>query len=147
LANTEIWHEITIKASPRDVYQALTDLEKLAQWWIPDTRGESSIGKTLEFRIGDLCQEMQVMLLQPNERVGWQPTETGLPDWTGTRVAFTIAPQETDDRASVQFRHSGYREDIAAFGVYSMSWAIRLISLKDLLEKGTGHPFPNEWDS
>jgi hypothetical protein len=90
---------------------------------------------------------MQVTSLQPNQLVCWQPTETGLPDWTGTRVEFTIAPHETADRASVQFRHSGYREGIPGFGVYSMSWAIRLISLKDLLEKGMGHPFPNEWDS
>ncbi|MBP1731634.1 MAG: hypothetical protein H6Q55_2063, partial [Deltaproteobacteria bacterium] len=33
MAYREIWHEIIIKASPGEIYQALTDVKKLAHWW------------------------------------------------------------------------------------------------------------------
>jgi hypothetical protein len=49
MANQEIRHRVSIKASPDTIYQALTDVKKLAQWWTTDTRGESKTGKTLEF--------------------------------------------------------------------------------------------------
>jgi uncharacterized protein YndB with AHSA1/START domain len=38
MANQEIRHRVGIKASPDTIYQALTDVKKLAQWWTTDTR-------------------------------------------------------------------------------------------------------------
>jgi len=35
MAYREIWHEMIIKASPSELYQALTDVKKLAHWWTP----------------------------------------------------------------------------------------------------------------
>ncbi|HXW68742.1 MAG TPA: hypothetical protein VEJ88_03960 [Dissulfurispiraceae bacterium] len=32
----DIRHEVGIKASPKAVYQALTDINKLAGWWTSD---------------------------------------------------------------------------------------------------------------
>ena len=32
MAYREIWHEMIIKASPSELYQALTDVKKLAHW-------------------------------------------------------------------------------------------------------------------
>ena len=45
----EIWHEILINASPADLYDAVTDVKKLAHWWTTDVRGESATDKQLEF--------------------------------------------------------------------------------------------------
>jgi uncharacterized protein YndB with AHSA1/START domain len=52
-SSPEIRHELGIKASPAAVYEALTEVRKLGQWWIPDTRGESKTGKPLEFWFGN----------------------------------------------------------------------------------------------
>jgi uncharacterized protein YndB with AHSA1/START domain len=144
MANKEIWHEVRIKSSPAAVYRALTDVKKLAQWWIPDTRGKSRTGENLEFWFGEsACQVMQVAALEANKLVQWRAIDTDLSDWAGTEVEFKIFPH--DGRTDVQFRHAGWRGDIAAFPYYSMSWAVFLLSLKELLEKGKGRPFPNEW--
>jgi uncharacterized protein YndB with AHSA1/START domain len=140
----EIWHEVRIKAAPDAVYQALTDIAKLAQWWIPDTRGESTVGKTLEFWFSKTaCETMQVVALEQNELVRWQPSESGMSDWAGTTVEFKIFPR--DDRTFIHFRHSGYRPGVEGVPHYSMSWAVFLLSLKNLLENGVGDPFPNSW--
>jgi uncharacterized protein YndB with AHSA1/START domain len=50
MKHREIWHEIHINAPPRKVYQAVTDVTKLAHWWTTDTRGKSVVGKKLELR-------------------------------------------------------------------------------------------------
>jgi uncharacterized protein YndB with AHSA1/START domain len=65
----EIRHEIGVKASPEKIYDALTNVKKLSQWWTSDTRGESKIGGTLEFWFGDFCQKFKVTELKPGQFV------------------------------------------------------------------------------
>jgi uncharacterized protein YndB with AHSA1/START domain len=143
----EIRHEIPIKTSPQELYRALTDPRRLGQWWIPDTRGESKPGNVLEFWFGgDACQAMRVKALETDSRVCWQAVESDLSDWAGTEVEFVIQPQDAA-RSRLQFRHSGWQGEAERFPYYSTSWAIFLVSLKDLLETGQGHPFPNAWIS
>ena len=69
MAYREIWHEIMIKASPKEVYQALTDVKKLAHWWTIDTRGESKIGNELELCFDDFCQPIEITTLKANRLV------------------------------------------------------------------------------
>ena len=38
----EINHQMGVKASPEDVFNALTEPKRLAQWWTSDTRGSGS---------------------------------------------------------------------------------------------------------
>jgi hypothetical protein len=67
MATREIWHEILFNASASEVYEAATDTKKLAHWWTTDTRGESQIGKKLEFWFGGMCQPMEVTVLKPGD--------------------------------------------------------------------------------
>jgi len=143
MSSNQIWHEIRIRAAPRTVFEALTDARKLAQWWIPDVRGESKPGSLLEFRIGEFSQPMLVAALEPDRLVRWVPTDKGLPDWRGTQIEFTLLQKES--RTYLHLRHSAWRNDVAEFPYYSMSWAAFLASLKELLQEGRGHPFPNPW--
>lgn len=141
----EIRHEIPIKASPQELFRALTDARRLGQWWIPDTRGESKPGNVLEFWFGaQSCQSMRVKSLEADSRVCWQAVESDLSDWAGTEVEFVIRPEDAA-RSRLQFRHSGWQHEIDRFPYYSTSWAVFLVSLKDLLETGKGHPYPNAW--
>ena len=143
MANDEIRHEVGIKAAPAALYHALTDAKQLALWWIPDTRGTSAPGSALELWLGEHCQELQVTALEPDRLVRWRATERGMPDWAGTEIEFALAPG--DGRTLVQFRHAGWSENTGAFAYCSMSWAVFLLSLKELVEKGKGFPFPNPW--
>jgi hypothetical protein len=43
-------HQVGIKASPEEIYKALTETGKLAQWWTTDTRGSGAkVGTLLNF--------------------------------------------------------------------------------------------------
>jgi uncharacterized protein YndB with AHSA1/START domain len=137
-------HQVGIKATPEDIYKALTETEKLAQWWTIDTRGSgTTVGDTLEFWFNkaSFCQKFNVKELEPGKRVVWKsPKGQGADQWEGTEVAFDLS---TDEKQTfIQFRHSGWRESTDFQGHCSMRWAVFLLSLKDVLERGKGRPIP-----
>jgi uncharacterized protein YndB with AHSA1/START domain len=140
MATREIWHEILFNASASEVYEAATDTKKLAHWWTTDTRGESQIGKKLEFWFGGMCQPMEVTALKPGELVGWHAKEGGAPGWANTQIEFKIFRDQ--EKTFLHFRHSNWREDANLFPHCSMGWAIFLLSMKEFVETGKGRPFP-----
>ena len=139
-----IRHLVGIKASEETVYQALTDTKKLAGWWTADTRGNGSkVGGVLEFWFGDFCLKFEVAELQPDKLVRWKENrKEGIEEWAGTEVAFFLSADE--EQCYVHFSHTGWRNDSGCFSHCSTKWAIFMLSLKDLLEKGKGQPAPND---
>ena len=140
----DIRHEVGIEASPTAVYQALTDTRKLAGWWTSDTRGNGSeVGGVLEFWFGDFCQKFEVVELQPDKLVRWKADSTGgMEEWTGTEVAFALSAG--GKQCFVHFSHSGWGRDNGFLPHCSTKWAVFMLSLKDLLEKGKGQPAPDD---
>ncbi len=85
MSKREIWHEILINASPSKVFEAISDAKKLSHWWTTDVRGESAVGKALEFWFSGFCAGvMEVTTLKPNELVCWHVTGGGSSDWIAT---------------------------------------------------------------
>lgn len=143
----DILHRIGIKSSPEKVYRALTTREGLAAWWTNDTQGESSVGGTLNFRfhtpagaeIGGF--DMKVLELQPAEHVLWQVIG-GPGEWIGTRINWVL--KQEGDHVIVLFRHLGWKEPVEFMHHCSTKWATFLMSLKSLLETGSGAPNPRD---
>ncbi|MHB1605766.1 MAG: SRPBCC family protein [Leptospirales bacterium] len=143
MSTHQIRHLVGIKASPNAVYKALTDPDQLAKWWTSDTRGTSEVGNHLEFWFGDFCQEFEVTALEPQELVRWKGTEKGIDEWVGTEITFRLKPDDT--QIYVHFTHSNWGSDTDLLAHCSTKWAVFLLSLKDLLEKGKGRPSPDSW--
>ena len=142
----DILHRVGIKSPPGDVYKALTTRAGLAAWWADDTQGDGAVGTTLRLRfsaggaeIGGV--EMKVLELEPAKQVQWQVVD-GPAEWIGTRIAWELKPQ--DDHCIVLFKHQGWKEPVEFMHHCSTKWAIFLMSLKALLETGTGAPNPND---
>ncbi len=135
-------HQVGVKASPEEIYKALTETEKLAQWWTTDTRGSGAqVGDTLEFWFHDRCHKFTVTDLKPGKRVAWKSLKgQGIDEWEETEVTFDLS---TDEKQTfIQFRHSGWRESTDFQGHCSMRWAVFLLSLREALERGKGRPIP-----
>ncbi len=105
MPSREIWHEIRINASPSDVYEAVTEVNKLAHWWTTDTRGQSDVGKRLEFWFSRSRASaiMEVTALQPYELVQWRVIDGSAAEWIGTELEFKIFPDQ--GRTVLHFRH------------------------------------------
>jgi uncharacterized protein YndB with AHSA1/START domain len=135
-------HQVGVKACPEEIYKILTETEKLALWWTTDTRGSGvKVGDILEFRFNNFCQKFTVKELHPGKRVVWKsPKSQGADEWEETEVTFDLLRDEK--QTFIQFRHSGWRESTDFQGHCSMRWAVFLLSLKDVAEKGKGRPYP-----
>lgn len=143
----DILHRVGIRAPIADVYRALSTAEGVAAWWTRETTGTSEPGGTLavEFlspageRIGGMA--MQVVALEPDAKVHWRFTE-GPEEWIGTEAVFDLA--RDGDYTIVRFCHAGWREAIEFTAHCSTKWAVFLLSLRDLVETGTGRPSPDD---
>jgi uncharacterized protein YndB with AHSA1/START domain len=139
----EIWHELFFAVSPVEVHAALTDPEKLARWWTTEVRGAAIPGQRMEFGFGRLTQEVIVGDVTRPTRVEWVPTEKGLPDWVHTRIVFEISRR--DARTILQLRHTNWADDARLYALCNTDWAFYLLSLRELLEKGKGRPYPDDF--
>jgi uncharacterized protein YndB with AHSA1/START domain len=138
----DILHKVGIRSrSIDDVYQSLATVDGLSHWWTRDTKGESKVGGSLEFRFGNGGFDMKVLDLQPDTRVLWQVID-GPEEWLGTKISFDL--MQNGDWVVVLFKHQGWKEPAEFMHHCSTKWAVFLLSLKSLLETGKGAPWPNE---
>lgn len=140
----DILHRVGVKAPLKDVYQALATRDGVAGWWTEKTTGESKVGGELVFRFGAAGEHgfrMQVTDLAPGKRVQWQVVD-GPPEWLGTRITFDL--KQEGDYAIVLFSHQGWPAPVEFMHHCSTKWAIFLMSLKALVETGSGRPEPHD---
>ncbi|MFB8002978.1 SRPBCC domain-containing protein [Nocardia sp. NPDC056000] len=138
----DILHQVGIKSPKAEVYSALTSVEGLSGWWASNTSGKGNdVGGVLEFRFGPGGIDMKVVDLVSDKRVLWEVVD-GPEEWIGTHVEFEL--EQADEYANVMFRHLGWKEPVPFMHHCSTKWAVFLVSLKQLIETGTGAPDPRD---
>jgi uncharacterized protein YndB with AHSA1/START domain len=145
-ASADYQKTIRVKASPGALFDALTNVSGLAAWWTPAT-GSGDTGGELSFFMNS--PEPLVIHVDEATRptsVQWTVTDCPfLPDWVGTRPAFTITPVE-DDASELQFRHHGLAPELDCIEMCTRSWDHFMVSLRDYVETGRGMPFGSSAD-
>ena len=91
---------------------------------------------------------LSILDLTPGERVRWRVVD-GPPEWIGTTIDWRLSYR--DGFTDVLFVHEGLREWVDFLSHCSTKWAVYLLSLKALVETGTGSPSPvdvklTDWD-
>ena len=139
----EILHRIGIRnASLETVFKTLTTIEGLAGWWTTDTSGiADSEGGILQFRFGASGFDMKVVKLTPPNQVHWEVIALEK-EWIGTTIRWEL--KQEGDFIIVLFSHVNWKEATEFMRHCSTKWAIFLMSLKALVENGTGLPNPRD---
>jgi len=143
----DIIHRIGIKSPESQVYQALSSLEGLSNWWTEEVEGDDQIGGKIDFTFrtetGELLGNMvmEVQELKAPSEVRWRCVD-GPPEWIGTDVTFELSEQ--DDQTIILFGHRNWQEAGEFTGHCSTKWATFLLSLRDYVETGTGKPSPHD---
>jgi hypothetical protein len=140
----DILHRIGVKTpTPEKVYGALTTVEGgLAGWWTDDTKGNGDVvGGVLAFRFVPGGFDMEVIELQPCERVVWRVVD-GPEEWIGTTISWDL--RQDGEYTIVLFKHEGWTEPGEFMHHCSTKWASYLMSLKSLVETGDGAPSPRD---
>ncbi|TDC30916.1 SRPBCC family protein [Kribbella albertanoniae] len=137
----DILHRVGAVGSVDDVYKTLSTVDGLAAWWTEDTTGDSAVGGVLKFRFPEGGFDMKVIESEPGKLVLWEVVG-GPEEWIGTHVRFDLSQE--DEFAILMFRHEGWKEQVPFMNHCSTKWATFLMSLKRLVETGTGEPAPND---
>jgi uncharacterized protein YndB with AHSA1/START domain len=138
----DILHKVRVNSATKDdTYKALTTCEGLAGWWTRDTTGDNRVGGVVQFRFGDGGFDMEVLELDPGERVRWLVVD-GPKEWIGTRIDWDL--REDEHGAVVLFKHQDWKEPVEFMHHCSTKWAMFLMSLKSLVETGEGAPWPRD---
>ncbi len=138
----DILHRVGVRTpSPESVYEALTTVDGLAGWWTDGTTGDPQVGGVLAFRFPAGGFDMEVVDRREPEHVAWRVVE-GPEEWVGTTVDWRL--RQDGDHTIVLFTHRGWREPVEFMHHCSTKWATYLMSLKSLVESGTGAPSPHD---
>ena len=138
----DILHRVgTETDSPKAVYDALTTIDGLAGWWTVNTTGSTDVGGVIQFRFPPGGFDMEVVESTPAEHVRWKVVD-GPPEWLGTTVDWRL--RQDGDHTIVLFSHEGWAEPVEFMHHCSTKWATYLMSLKSLVETGTGKPSPHD---
>ena len=143
----DIVHRVGIKAPASKVYSALSTVDGLAGWWTTATTGSPEVGGDIAFRFfteaGDEIGgfEMDVLELVPDQKVRWR-VKAGPAEWVGTDIEFALSRQ--DDYTIVMFGHRKWREEVEFMSHCSTKWGTFLLSLRDMVETGSGRPAPHD---
>ena len=144
----DIIHRIGIKASPTEVYAALSTVDGVAGWWTRQTTGEANVGGVMTVRFLDHGavtekgrMDLEVTRLDPGKEVRWR-VKAGPQEWIGTDVTFSLS--QADGQTVIVFGHRNWREAAEFTAHCSMKWATFLLSLREFVETGRGRPSPDD---
>ena len=139
----DILHRVGISAPPALVYESLTTIDGLADWWTETVSGDPSPGGRLEFRFGgpDRGADMEVVGTTPGAQVIWRCVE-GPAEWLDTTVTFDL--DASGDETVLRFAHAGWREPCEFMGHCTTKWGYFLLGLKAGHEGGKAAPFPDD---
>jgi len=137
-----IKHLFHIAAPREQVYEEISTIEGLRNWWTVQTTGSAEVGGVIAFRFnGTNGMDFKVKSLEPNKSVSWECV-AGFSDWIGTTITFFL--DENEGKTRVRFEHGNWKEDGDHYAACTFSWGKYMDSLRRLCQTGEGVPFGSE---
>jgi len=129
-------HEITVSATPAQVYDAWTTDAGLRSWWTSRTRAAQGGGvHVFAFHGGSVEFHFRIDEQKPGTRVLWTGVEgPGMPaEWVGTRIDVEITPA-SDGKTRLRFAHRNWKNAEGAFCACNTTWGELMYRLRDACE-------------
>jgi uncharacterized protein YndB with AHSA1/START domain/DNA-binding transcriptional ArsR family regulator len=139
----------TVAAAPVEaVFRALTTLDGLAGWWMPDVDGSPAAGGEVTWRFDGEHVTMRVVHVEEPSLVVWQCTEsTRFPEWMGNSLWFDLQARDSSS-TTIAFSQVGLTPSCDCYGICSGGWDHYVRSLADFAAGQGGHPYGSpEWEA
>src|SRR5438046_1212054 len=99
-------HQVNVKATPEQIYEAVSTMKGLAAFWTSQSQAEPTVGSIATFGFGGPSQRMRVDELKPGKRVKWTAL-ADFPNWDGTTVTWDISPAENGETGCCSVTRTG----------------------------------------
>ena len=137
-----IKHLFHINASKQKVYEAISTINGLANWWTVQTEGSAEVNEAIQFTFGEHDgPKVKVTESVPGEKVAWECLES-THGWTGNTFSFLL--DENDGKTRVRFSHNGFNEQDDFYAICCFSWGRYMESLRQYCQTGKGEAFGSE---
>lgn len=134
-----IYHNLTINASPKEVFNAVSLPKHLDNWWTLKSSGKQELHSQYNLNFTDdydwYCKVSKII---PNESFHLKMTKSD-DDWNPTTFGFDL--EATKNGTLLKFSHVNWPKNNNHFKHSSFCWALLLNGLKHYLEKGEIIPF------
>ncbi len=131
-----------INAPKQQVFEAITTLKGLSNWWTTQVSGSTETGGEVQFNFGDFMGPAMTVTEQiPNEKLVWQCSKDDH-GWQGN--TFTFSLDENDGKTRIRFSHDGWEEQDDFYASCCFSWSRYLESLRQYCQTGKGEAFGSE---
>lgn len=140
---SKIKHNFAIKTSASKVFDAITKIDNLKNWWTADTSWTNEKNGEIRFRFGQqITKIMKITKQTSGKEVHWTCIE-GPQEWKGTTISFWMW-EDKNNQTQIRFEHDGWKEMSDFFGSCNYHWGFYLRSLKTWCETGKGTPYIDE---
>ena len=133
-----IKHLFHINAPREAVFQALTSIDGLSQWWTKETNGSSGERGTIQFRFNGQGPDMKVAGLKPDEELTWECVASPH-GWVGNTLRFNL--DDNEGKTRVRFAHEGWGQQDDFYAICSFAWGRYMESLRQYIQTGKGEGF------
>ena len=138
----QVRHRIGVKGEIGRVYEFLVQPEQLSGWWASRADGSADIGSVLRLEFSGLASlSFSIETLEAPKTVVLACVE-GPGAWNGSELHFNL--QEDSEQTFVTLTHANPSASDDDFLYFSTKWPVYLLSLRDLIETGSGRPYPRD---
>lgn len=135
-----IYHDLYIRASLSEVFDAISLPAHINNWWTQKCTGEPELGASYNLYFAPEYNWFgTVSSCVPNRSFHIKMTHAD-PDWEPTTFGFDLEEMD-DDKVRLKFSHKNWPACNGHFRHSSYCWAILLNYLKNYLERGVVVPF------
>ena len=136
---TSIKHLFHINAPKQKVFEAVSTIKGLSNWWTVKTNGDDTLGGRIQFDFGDtIGPEMKIIEYKPDSSIIWKCVASSH-GWLGHRFMFLF--DTNNEKTRVRFSHEGWDKQDDFYAICSFSWGRYLESLRQYCETGKGQAF------
>lgn len=135
-------HRIGVRGEIGQIHESLIQPERLSGWWASKAEGSPEIGSVLRLEFSGLASlSFSITALEAPETVVLECVD-GPGAWSGSELRFDL--RHDGEQTFVTLTHQNPAASDEDFLYFSTKWPVYLLSLRDLIETGSGRPYPGD---
>ena len=137
-----IKHLFHINSPVENVFNALSDIEKLKKWYTTETSGESKLNGIINFRFGEIDFKIQILEYEKNKKITWECIATSLDALIGQKYTYEL--DQNADKTRVRYSQSAFEDQDDFYANMNFSTGKYLEGLRQFCQTGASEGFGSE---